>query len=179
MDTDSELPATRGRAFTRESLVGENRINVFLFAVLAIPEFKLAICRLLGLSDDARFKREVIPGTQLRPDFLFEDGELKGCIEVELGGPDNRQIRRYEAELGLRTKCLVGPAVNSNGSHSLEKSLSWREKLLRKALQPMGKQQRSSDTSLNSSKTTSGRRGGGHPRKKFRCVSDCRGLSVP
>ena len=122
MDTNSELPATRGRAFTRESLErGENRINFALFYALAIPEFRLPFCRLLGLSDDARFKREVIPSTQLRPDFLFEDGESEGCIEVELGGPDIRQNRRYLAELDRRTICLVGPAVNSNGSPSLER----------------------------------------------------------
>ena len=67
MDTDSKLPATRGRAFTRENLErGENRINVTIFTALAISEFRFAFCRLLGLSDDAQFKREVIPGRQLR-----------------------------------------------------------------------------------------------------------------
>ena len=117
MDTDSKLPATRGRAFTRENLErGENRINVTIFTALAISEFRFAFCRLLGLSDDARFKREVIPGRQLRPDFPFEDAELKGCIEIELGGPDNRQNQSYEAELARRTICVVGPAVNSNSA---------------------------------------------------------------
>ena len=46
---------------------------------------------------------------------------MKGCIEIELGGPDNRQNQSYEAELARRTICVVGPAVNSNGAPSLER----------------------------------------------------------
>lgn len=63
----------------------------------------------------------MIAGTGRRPDFILNIvGRTRGCIEVELGGPKNEQLRHYRDEGYDPVVCIVGRRGGSHGHPCLE-----------------------------------------------------------
>jgi hypothetical protein len=120
------IPATSpggNRSHTQEDLCKmENRVNLTLFGAHGIREFWGPLCRLLGISHLSWLTREVISGRPGRPDFILNGvGPSSGCIEVELGGPNGGQNKRYREELGYEPViCIVGRRDGPHGHTSLE-----------------------------------------------------------
>jgi len=121
---NTSRPASSARAnrlFTREDLLKkENRVNVALFGAQGIPEFWKPLCCLLGIPPYAWLTREVVAGTNNRPDFILNGmGPTKGCIEVELGGPNEQQLRCYSKGYNPLI-CIVGRRGGPGELPSLE-----------------------------------------------------------
>jgi hypothetical protein len=121
--TNTHVPALlvrTNRSFTREDLhKKENRINVELFGAHSIPEFWEPLCDLLDIPRFAWLTREVVAGTGNRPDFILNGVETQGCIEVELGGLNERQLGCYRNGYNP-VICIVGSRSSPREHPSLE-----------------------------------------------------------
>lgn len=87
----------------------ENRLNLALFGLLNVSEFRSWFLERLGLpSDSIVYPPEDVSG--IRPDFVAvqPDGGVRCWIEVELGGPDQPQLADYRTKLGGTVICIAG-----------------------------------------------------------------------
>jgi hypothetical protein len=115
-------PTRANRSHTREDLLKkENRVNLTLFGAHSIREFWKPLYLLLGIPQCPWLTREVIAGTGNRPDFILNGaGKTPGCIEVELGGPNEQQLQRYRDDGYDPVICIVGRRGGLHGYTSLE-----------------------------------------------------------
>jgi hypothetical protein len=66
------------------------------------------------------FTREIVAGTGNRPDFILNGvGRTQGCVEVELGGPNEQQLRCYRKGYDP-VICIVGRRSSLREHPSLE-----------------------------------------------------------
>jgi hypothetical protein len=123
--TNIPVPASLGRpnrSFTCEDLQKkENRVNMELFGAHGIPEFWKPFCDILDIPHSAWLTREVVAGTDGRPDFILNGvGPTESCVEVELDGrPDEPQLGRYRKRY-FRVVCIVGTRGGLREQPSLE-----------------------------------------------------------
>jgi hypothetical protein len=120
------------RSHTREDLERkENRVNLTLFGAHCISEFWKPLCDDLRIPQSVWLTREVILGTQRRPDFIINGlGQKQGCIEVELGGPENGQLQSYCKLEYEPVICIVGRRSGPDGPYSLEQVADLAKKVV-------------------------------------------------
>jgi hypothetical protein len=108
--------------FVREDLEKpENRVNLALFGCLCIEAFRDRVLEYLDLSRAAVLRRRSFDGTSERPDFeVIMAQKPAAVIEVELGGRNEDQLRRYGRHWG-RVISIVGKDTDiSANDKSLE-----------------------------------------------------------
>lgn len=121
--------------FKEDTSKPENRVNITLFHLLMIKEFKSFIIQKLGLDVDC----VVYPAPDLvtdefstndRPDFKVEiNGKLVAYIEVELG-KDLAQVKKYKDKTpdDIEIYCIFGK-ISDGGNLSLEEIYSFVKKI--------------------------------------------------
>lgn len=84
--------------FVREDISKpENRVNLAIFHLLMIDEFKSWFCRKLNI-DKSSLIYPVMNSGGNRPDLIIKnDNKIIGCIEVELGTENTSQIHAYSS----------------------------------------------------------------------------------
>lgn len=87
----------------------ENRLNLALFALLNVREFReWFLSRLDFPADSVVYPPQDTAG--VRPDLVVVDegGRVSAWIEVELGAPDEQQLKQYRSAFPERVLCIPG-----------------------------------------------------------------------